>query len=117
MSLSEAGPSFAYNNPSGFNTEERKELSKLKIVPIHTSSAGENAIDPVECVQIRQCFFEPPGESTSHHKELFNFVRFSSVAHSFLEMCGAKPRPDYVDIVEALIRDAPSYLQIAESSK
>ncbi|KAL4070259.1 hypothetical protein J3A83DRAFT_4094106 [Scleroderma citrinum] len=102
----------------GFTAEERKELSNLEIVPIvTTSSSGDSAADTVKWVRACQCFFEPPGESNSHHLKLFHFVRLSPVAHSFLEMCGAKSKPDHVDIVEALLRDAHGYLGIAGCPK
>ncbi|KAL4065267.1 hypothetical protein J3A83DRAFT_4099689 [Scleroderma citrinum] len=101
-----------------FTAEEQKELSDLKIVPIHTiNSTRKSATDPVEWVQARQCFFDLPNEANAHHLKLFNFVRLGPSAHMFLGMCGAKPKPDCTDIAEALLRDADRYLGIADSQK
>lgn len=97
----------------GFTADEIKEMAELKIVPIHTG--GDASL--VSWVQPRQCFLEKPDDSNVHHRQLFNFVMFNPAASTFLKWCGAKPKPDYNDISEALLQDPLAYLDKAKSLK
>lgn len=97
----------------GFTAEEMKEIAELNIVPIHT---GDDT-GSVKWVQPRQCFLEKPDDSNAHHRQLFNFVMFNHAASNFLKLCGAKPKPDYNDILEALLQDPLAYLDKAKPSK
>lgn len=97
----------------GFTADEMKEMADLKIVPIHTGGDAGSVI----WVQPRQCFLEKPDDSNVHHRQLFNFVMFNPAASTFLRWCGAKPKPDYNDILEELLQDPLAYLDKAKPHK
>ncbi|KAI6016706.1 hypothetical protein EDC04DRAFT_2747687 [Pisolithus marmoratus] len=96
-----------------FTPEEVKEIAELNIVPSQTGGDASS----VKWVQPRKCFLAKPDDSNEHHRQLFNFVMFSSAASDFLTMCGAKPKPDYNDILEALLQDPLSYLEKVKPQK
>lgn len=97
----------------GFTADELKDIAELSIVPSH---AGSDA-GSLKWVQPRKCFLEKPDDSNEHYRQLFNFVMFNPTASSFLRLCGAKPKPDYSDISEALLQDPQGYLAKAKPQK
>ncbi|KAI5991739.1 hypothetical protein F5J12DRAFT_861117 [Pisolithus orientalis] len=97
----------------GFTADELKDIAELSIVPSHTGSDAGS----LKWVQPRKCFLEKPDDSNEHYRQLFNFVMFNPTASSFLRLCGAKPKPDYSDISEALLQDPQGYLAKAKPQK
>jgi hypothetical protein len=89
-----------------FSNSQWQQLKQFAFIPVQQNQFKEP----------NQCYFETE-DSSSFHKELFQYVSFGSLANSFLRSCGVKDEPTTVELAAMIVKDPQRFWDLSSGGE